>query len=108
MHNLLALNMNKTISLFSTLVMGAVLSVPLSAQDILPRPDQPFRGKIGLRPADRRFLLRRVQTNQRPALRYHFTFLGQHLRYDTADRKAEVGLQCRHHPRIDNQVASLT
>ncbi|TWU08926.1 Arylsulfatase [Symmachiella macrocystis] len=38
---------------FATALAGiAVLAAPVPAQSILPHPEQPFRGKIGLRPSD--------------------------------------------------------
>ena len=37
----------KTILAALSLALGAAIALPAQAQDVLPRPDQPFKGKIG-------------------------------------------------------------
>src|ERR1039457_494856 len=42
----------KTILATLSLALGAVISLPAGAQEVLPRPDQPFGGKIGRTPKE--------------------------------------------------------
>lgn len=44
--------MNTLLKTALALAVVASVASPLLAQSILPQPEQPFRGKIGLRPAD--------------------------------------------------------
>jgi hypothetical protein len=37
----------KTILTALSLALGAVIALPAGAQEVLPRPEQPFGGKIG-------------------------------------------------------------
>ena len=42
----------KTILAILSLAMCAALALPAGAQNVLPRPEQPFGGRIGLTAAD--------------------------------------------------------
>ena len=44
--------MKKTLRTTFVLMCAVSIAAPALAQSILPHPEQPFRGKIGLRPAD--------------------------------------------------------
>ena len=37
----------KTILAVLSLALGAICAIPAGAQEVLPRPEQPFGGKIG-------------------------------------------------------------
>ena len=42
----------KTILAALSLALGAAIALPVGAQEVLPRPEQPFGGKIGRTPKD--------------------------------------------------------